>query len=328
MANYKDIKGTTVQVKSATQPTTYPQLAGELYYNSSNGDYEFLSPGAGTWASGTNLGSASGGRGMAGAASSSIAFGGTGSPPTATQDITETYDGTSWSEVADMNTGRFMVCPAKQGTQTAALAAAGSSGSDIDNVEQWNGSSWTEVAEVNSEKHAFADGLGTSTAALAVGAGPPNRAIVESWDNSSWTEVGDLNTGRYFNSCAGSQTAGLCFAGDVSDPFTANTESWNGSTWTEVNNLNTTRSTGGGAGTQTSALMITGYTPTIVTNTEQWDGTSWTEVADVANGRFRPGSTGTNATAAVLVGGYIPPGIVANVEEWVISHSVKTVTTS
>ena len=52
MANYKDIKGTTVQVQSGTQPTTYPQAAGELYYNSSNGDYEFLGPGAGTWSSG------------------------------------------------------------------------------------------------------------------------------------------------------------------------------------------------------------------------------------------------------------------------------------
>ena len=58
MANYKDIKGTTVQVKSGTQPTTYPQAAGELYYNSSNGDYEFLGPGVGTWASGGNVNTA------------------------------------------------------------------------------------------------------------------------------------------------------------------------------------------------------------------------------------------------------------------------------
>ena len=52
MANYKDIKGTTVQVQSATQPTTYPQAEGELYYNASNGDYEFLGLGTGTWATG------------------------------------------------------------------------------------------------------------------------------------------------------------------------------------------------------------------------------------------------------------------------------------
>jgi len=144
-----------------------------------------------------------------------------------------------------------------------------------------------------------------------------------------WSSGGSLNTGRYFNSCSGSQTAGLCFAGDVDNTFTANTESWNGSSWTELNNLNTVRATGGGAGTQTSALMMTGNTAPgpLVANVEAWDGTSWTEVADVSTARNRPGSTGANSTAAIVAGGYSPP-IVANVEEWTTSVSNSTITVS
>jgi hypothetical protein len=302
MAKYSDIKGFTVQTVTSDPAASIAAT--------------------GSWASGTSMPSVSGGRGMAGAYHSSIAYGGTGSPSTAAQGKTEYFDGTSWSEQNDLNTARFMGCPAKQGTQTAALFAAGSSGSDNANVESWNGSSWSEVNDVPTAKHSYADGLGTQTAALAVGAGPPNRAIVSSWDGSNWTDVAELNTGRYFNSCSGSQTAGLCFAGDVDNTFTANTESWNGSTWTELNNLNTVRATGGGAGTQTSALMMTGNTAPgpLVANVEVWDGTSWTEVADVSTARNRPGSTGANSTAAIVAGGY-SPSIVANVEEWTTTPS-------
>ena len=297
MAKYSDIKGFTVQTVSSDPAASIVAT--------------------GSWTSGTSMPSISGGRGMAGAYHSSIAYGGTGSPPTAAQGKTEYFDGTSWTEQNDLNTARFMGCPAKQGTQTAALFAAGSTGTDNANVESWNGSSWSEVNDVPTAKHSFADGLGTQTAALAVGAGPPNRAIVSSWDGSNWTDVAELNQGRYFNSCSGSQTAGLCFAGDVDNTFTANTESWNGSTWTELNNLNTVRATGGGAGTQTSALMMTGNTAPgpKVANVEAWDGTSWTEVTDISTARNRPGSTGANSTAAVVAGGYTTT-IVANVEEW------------
>ena len=297
MAKYSDIKGFTVQTVSSDPAASIVAT--------------------GSWTSGTSMPSISGGRGMAGAYHSSIAYGGTGSPPTAAQGKTEYFDGTSWTEQNDLNTARFMGCPAKQGTQTAALFAAGSTGTDNANVESWNGSSWSEVNDVPTAKHSFADGLGTQTAALAVGAGPPNRAIVSSWDGSNWTDVAELNQGRYFNSCSGSQTAGLCFAGDVDNTFTANTESWNGSTWTELNNLNTVRASGGGAGTQTSALMMTGNTAPgpKVANVEAWDGTSWTEVTDISTARNRPGSTGANSTAAVVAGGYTTT-IVANVEEW------------
>jgi hypothetical protein len=316
---------------SGLNPATTPAadysdaIVGQIYYNSTSGQFKAIKTGVGSWASGTSMPSASAGRGMAGPTTAAIAYGGTGPPGTASQTLTEYYDGSSWSEQADLNQGRFMGSPATLGSQTAALFAGGAyNGTNQANVESWNGSAWSEVNNVPTAAHSYAAGAGTQTAALSIGAGPPNRALVASWDGSNWTDVAELNTGRYFNSAAGTQTAGITFSGDTGPPtFTANTETYNGSSWTEVAELNTARATGGGAGTQTSALMITGNTyPPIVANVEQWDGTSWTEVAEI-----RPGSTGATASNAMIAGGQ--PPYMANVEEWEIpGFAINTVTTS
>jgi hypothetical protein len=96
----------------------------------------------------------------AGIQSAALSFGG-GSPGA----NTESYNGTSWSEINDLNTGRAQL--AGCGTQTAALAIAG--GFPIQAVvESWNGSVWTEVGDVNTARRILA-GTGTSTSALAFG---------------------------------------------------------------------------------------------------------------------------------------------------------------
>jgi len=328
MADLKTFSGFPVQNLSSDSTSV-----GQIYYNTSSGSFKAVTTGVGSWASGASFTAGYSGRGAAGPTNASIFFGGLGpaNNPGAVSSNTELYNGTAWTETANLNTASMMFCPAKQGTQTAALAASGSIVSaDLAKNELWNGSSWTEVGDLNGT-HSYADGAGTSTASLAIGRGPQPRAFVESWNGSSWTETGDLNTGRYFNSAAGTQTAALTFSGDVDNTFTANTESWNGSAWTEVNNLNTLRATGGGFGTQTSALMATGNIPsptsTNKANTEQWDGTSWTEVADVATARTRPGSTGASGAEGILGGG-LDVGT-TSVEEWSISaFEVKTLTTS
>jgi hypothetical protein len=54
------------------------------------------------------------------------------------------WNGTSWTEVNDLNTGRTqMGC---SGIQTAGLAFGGSGPSAL--TESWNGTSWTEVADL------------------------------------------------------------------------------------------------------------------------------------------------------------------------------------
>jgi hypothetical protein len=93
---------------------------------------------------------------------------------------TESWNGTSWTEVNDLNTARFGVMAT--GTQTAALAAGGDS--DSANTESWNGTSWTEVADIK-HKIWFAGGSGTSNRCFSIfgGDGPVNQsAITEYWN--------------------------------------------------------------------------------------------------------------------------------------------------
>jgi len=60
-----------------------------------------------------------------------LAFGGT--PPV--KDETEEWEGSSWTEVADLSTARVEVMGA--GTQPSALAIGGNSGSVTNATEEW-----------------------------------------------------------------------------------------------------------------------------------------------------------------------------------------------
>ncbi len=99
MAKYSDIKGFTVQTVSSDP------VASAI-------------PG-GTWASGGDLPAALKENAGAGATyNAALSFG--GNPLNAE---TDSYNGTSWSEVNEMNTARRLLAGA--GTQTAALAYGG-----------------------------------------------------------------------------------------------------------------------------------------------------------------------------------------------------------
>ena len=139
MTAYKTIKGFTVQ-SLATDPKA-TGIAGA------------------TWSSGgaLNTARARAGAGATGNTSAAIVMGGNVSP----NAQTELYNGSSWTEVNDLNTGRGEV--AGTGTTTAALMIGNNPGSAL--VENFNGTSWSEIAEFNTGRiKQFA--LGTSTAAL------------------------------------------------------------------------------------------------------------------------------------------------------------------
>ena len=73
-----------------------------------------------------------------------IAFG--GSPPNY-KALTELWNGSSWTEVDDLNQGRQLLAGA--GTSTSGLGFGGeySTPSLSGLTESWNGSSWTEVSD-------------------------------------------------------------------------------------------------------------------------------------------------------------------------------------
>jgi hypothetical protein len=293
MATYKEIKGVTIQA-----------LDDDPVEN------------AGSWSSGgtmntarmTTLGTATG-------SSNAFVAGGYVGPP-GRVTATESYNGTSWTEVADIptayNYGNGI------GTNTAAVFAGADPAAATTYL--WNGSSWSTPGNDLNQNRFVGGTAGTSTAGAIFGGGEPSASTKqEHWDGTSWTETTDMNTGK--KNCfsgSGIQTASMCI-GYPNSPFTA--EVWNGSAWTEIAELNTARGTGSGAGTTTAALFSGGQAPGYVAHTETYNGTAWTELNNLSTARGYIGNGGsgssTGTTDAIVYGGSSPPGGSYGVtEEW------------
>ena len=280
----------------------------------------------GAWSTGGNLNSAR--RVAAGAGTSysaALMFGGTPAPLKA---FTESYDGTSWTEVNDLNNGRRDI--AGNGSQTAAIAFGGDVPPYSAYTETWNGTNWTEVNDMNANKAYVAASIsGTTSATLAFGGytGPPVSitAQTELWNGTNWTEVNDLNTAVANHGGLGISTSALSFGGSLPST-TAGTEQWNGTNWTEVANMNQSRNGLAGAGINTAGLAIDGNDPKSG-KTEEWNGVSWKAVADLNTATTNPIGTGS-ATAALKAGGEDASDVTAATEEWnVPSTTVKTIST-
>ena len=110
---------------------------------------------------------------------SGIVFGGTDPSNSGVSTESDSYDGTNWTETAEINTGRKQLGGAGS-SSTAALAFSGNPGPGV-LTELWNGSAWTEVNDLNAQKQAPSY-FGTSTAAIAAQGNPPDTTTVESWN--------------------------------------------------------------------------------------------------------------------------------------------------
>jgi len=332
MATYKGIKGFKVQ-SLASDPTA-EDTVGKVWYNTAGYALKYSGEGAGAWASGGAVNTARTSTAGLGTQTAALLAGGSIPTPAITVSaLTEEYNGTSWTEVGDLNLARALYS-AGAGTTTAGLGYGGYFQPNQRSAltETYNGTAWTEVNDLTTAR--YTSGCGVQTAALAVGGGttPAIVAIVEAYDGTSWTETGDVSSAIYNNAVVGTTTAALKFGGapgqlDIVEQF-------NGTSWTEVNDLNTGRSGPGGSGTSTLALCFGGYRPAApATNyalTEKWDGTSWTEVADLAQARAQGGQVGTQSSALWVSGANAITGAYYTVtEEWSDPvYSAKTVTTS
>ena len=153
MANYKEIQGFPIQNLSS-DPVPFAQAKENNPY-------------VRTWSSGgsLNTGRSSIAGSSGGTQTASLAFG--GEAPGGVTTANEQYNGTSWTELNDLNQARAGL--AGVGTTTAAAAATGDNrGSPPPNVyytqhEQWDGSSWTETTELNVGR-SFVFSLGTAPA--------------------------------------------------------------------------------------------------------------------------------------------------------------------
>jgi len=283
MATYKGIQGFTVQSLSS-DPTAGSGTVGKLWYNSGTGKFRLGVEGGGAWASGGDLSTARGIGGIAGTQTACLVAGGYGSasgpPPFSNTNVTQTYDGSSWTtSPATLVTTRRTL--AACGTTTAALAFGGDARpSGIQAVtltEDYDGSSWTEVNDMNTARSYSRACCGISTAALAIGgwiASPDHKTQnVEEYDGTSWSEKNNLNEAKEMRIGCGTITAALVYGGG---PATGATEKYDGTSWTEVGDLATARSQLGGATTAPSgvALAVGGYPATDVT--EEWNDPVYT----------------------------------------------------
>ena len=318
-------------------PSTFQTITeGQLFFNSTaNAFKETITdvPG-GTWASGGAMNQAKGRCGFATNAVSTtthigFVYGGNVGPgsPGKTVDA-EQYNGTSWTEVSDINTLRAST--GGGGTLTSAAYVAGevpSSPYNSDAFEQWNGASWTTATEINTAIRANTAFGATNTAVItASGYTTTNVATTEQWDGSSWSEVADQNAALSSRGGTGTVTDAILYGG--SNPST-NTETWNGAAWTEVSELNSYREFGAASGASSAqVLAVGGYkapSPSAMANVESWNGASWTEINDISTARWQGGGTGS-AVFGLISGGGSSPSQVTTTEEFTAPLANKTIT--
>ena len=128
-------------------------------------------------------------------------------------------------------------------------------------IESWRTPKCRLLGDLNTGR-AGLGGLGTQTAALAVGGGSPGNAV-EEWNGSSWTAANATSTNRVEGTGeAGTQTAALVYAGA---PSTAATEAYDGTTWSNKASMSTARSELGFGGSQGAALAVGGNPSTAIT---------------------------------------------------------------
>jgi len=265
----------------------------------------------------------------------------------------EKWNGSSWTEVGDLNTSRFALASSSNTSSTEAVLAFGghivSPDSDSAKCEAWDGTSWTEVNDLSSDR-AYCSGAGAdSNSALVFGDQPVSGATEEftttpsalfqksiegqlffnsttntfketitDMPGGTWASTSSLNTGRagLQNRGGGSNTQGFVVGG-LEPTLSAKTETWNGSSWTEAGDTPAGCRSGMATGAYTSAIQGGGDPGAGKTGEcDTWNGSSWTEVAELNSAREIGGAGGVSSTSALFFGGSGPSPSRALTESW------------
>ena len=97
--------------------------------------------GSSSWTEVNDLNASNAQEGGSGTQTSGLGFGGATGPTSGAYATTEFWNGSSWTEVADLSTARMKGSPAPAGSSASTLFAGGSTdgGSTIiSNTEEWN----------------------------------------------------------------------------------------------------------------------------------------------------------------------------------------------
>jgi len=338
MTTYREIFGKSVK-SIDTGPSPATTLEGSINYDTPSEQFKSATLTPGAWASGGNLNT---GRyfinaSTAGTQNAMLGFAGYG-PGSSIHALTESYNGTSWSEVADLPVAKSRA--GGTGTQAAALCFGGFSpagpNTTFNTTEEWGGSSWTGTGNMNQAR-CYMGGFGTQTASVAAAGARLNPDLLynvtEEYDGSTWTS-GNAMPGFFVQQTGvGTLTAGIAMAGRKSPSSaysgrsnTTATLEYDGTNWTAANSAPASAegSGGSGGGTQSAAWMG-GWPDKAV---QHYDGTNYSTVESTAT-RQSSGGGGAVQSAGIIFGGIVDPPISNATEEYTGATITKrTLTTS
>tara|TARA_R110000737_G_scaffold221449_1_gene236924 strand:+ start:168 stop:1196 length:1029 start_codon:yes stop_codon:yes gene_type:complete len=137
---------------------------------------------------------------------------------------TEIWNGSSWTEVNNLNASRRYA--GGVGTVTAALFIGGDTdvptfpgGRVTARVESWDGTSWSEIADISSGRYSMKT-AGIQTNTIISGGYPPLTVNTEIWNGSSWTEIANMAVARAGHTGGGSSSSAMASGGET--PLTPN----------------------------------------------------------------------------------------------------------
>jgi hypothetical protein len=205
----------TEEWNTTPAPSFQQENLGQVFYNSTANAFKVTkqSVPAGTWSSGTGRYISYGGAGSQTACVTAGGYNPAGSPVFNTV-VSETYNGTSWTEGNDLNTGR-LDC-STFGSSTAGVLVGGGTGSGgpntVTNVEIYDGTSWSETTDIPTATQEMGS-LGTGTAGLIFGGSvdndPTTKNTTIEWDGTSWTSGGNYPIYIKYTTGFGSLTNGI-----------------------------------------------------------------------------------------------------------------------
>ena len=175
MATYKELHGVNIQYRDSDATA----IEGDVWYNSGTSTLKMYAS-LGSWASGNDLNNANDEAGYLGTQTAAMHFGGR-NPSVSGLTDTETYDGSTWSETADLPATVYM--NAGFGTTTAGVSVGGLPvRADTD---EWNGTAWAEAAAFSTSRVLHNAGTGGSGAkeGILMG-GVPVSTACEEWTSA------------------------------------------------------------------------------------------------------------------------------------------------
>jgi hypothetical protein len=218
----------------------------------------------------------------AGSQTAGVIFGGNAPPADATQNLTEEWNGSTWTNVNNMVTaitGSFPIGVA----QTAVISAGGSSPTTpVWNTQQdYDGTSWTSSPATLNNGRRKGSSHGTVSAALiANGSSPPGspenvQSYSEEYNGSAWTSTPATIIARGSNNGFGIQTNAISTGGynvGASIQY-SQSESYDGTGWATSASLATGRGNlaGAGVGSPTNSGMVFNGAPGYSTATEEFN---------------------------------------------------------